>query len=347
MRAGLAPAAEPELSADSLSQSLPGPDPGCIGTPDVEMAFEAVFGKGATQAVTPTTASAADFDQAAVRELFTEIAAAHARPVRNLVFELKRGTATREWIEICRPVMETLARSAESMDLPEVAKKMIDLNAALSLAAAGDGPTIEAGARDLILSCYEEMAEALPESFRRGDEERRRESIIIHSLLKQVPDVGHVTFQRLYGAGLTSLESLFLATAEDLALTAGIPEWLCERICQRMQAYRHQLARERDASGEGERREHLRRLVDDLRRKHKGYERASSEEWTDPQLAEQKRELREARQACALQIEVLLADLGEVELAERIQRLPMGLRLEALGQFVESAEGAPLTAQEA
>jgi hypothetical protein len=240
--------------------------------------------------------------------------------------------------------METLARSAESMELPEVAKKMIDLSAALSLAAAGEGSAIESGARDLILSSYEDLAEALPGSFRKGDEERRRESIIIHSLLKQVPDVGHVTFQRLYGAGLTNLEALFLATAGDLAITSGIPEWLCERICQRMQAYRHQLARERDASGEGERREHLRRLVDDLKRKHKGYERVASEEWTDPQLAEQKRGLREAREACALQIEVLLADLGEVELAERIQRLPMGLRLEALGQFVESAEGAPVTA---
>ncbi len=308
--------------------------------PDGARALDEAFGQGASQSVTYVSEIAKELDQAAVRELYGSIAANHARPIKNFLFELKRGTATKEWLEICRPVMATLIEGAEGMDLAAAARALREFDEALALASEGPGHGLEPAARDLLLRGYDEMALELPEIFRAGDEERRRETIIIHSLLKQVPDVGHVTFERLYGAGLTTLEALFLAGRDDLAATTGIPAWLCERICSRMQEHRLDLERAQRSSGQVERRSRLRALVDELRRRHEGYESAAEEEWTDPALAEAKREHRQGRQMCALQIEVVLAELGELDLVEEMQRLPFSRRIEKLHEFIASDAGA-------
>jgi hypothetical protein len=214
---------------------------------------------------------------------------------------------------------------------------MSEFDEALGLAQSdGAGSSIEDAARDLLLSSFDEMAAALPEAFQAGDDERRRDTIIIHSLLKQVPDIGHVTFERLYGAGLTSLEALFVANAEDLAATTGIPPRLCERIVERMQEHRRELERSQRASGLGERRERLRKLVEELRLKHEGFERAASD-WGESDLSEEKRECRQERQMCALQIEVVLAEMGELDLVEQIQKLPFGRRIERLREFIDGS----------
>ena len=308
---------------------------------ELDFALDGLFKDGAAEGFASTEASGDEFDKASLRELFGGIAGNHSRPVKNLVFELRRRTATKEWVEICRPVMTTLIQAAEATGLAEAARRMTDFDEALSLAASGAEPGIDETARELVLSCYDEMAQALPEAFQQGEDERRRETIIIHALLKQIPDVGHVTFQRLFGAGLTTLEALFLASEEDLVLTTGIPDRLCARICARMRDYRHELQKERAASGEGERREQLRRLLDELRQEHQGYEEAAAREWTDPALAERKREHRQGRQICALKIEVLLADMGEPDLAEQVQRMPFGLRIEALERFLAGPSLVP------
>lgn len=322
------------------SAPAPAPDSGVEGVEpaDVDRAIDAAFGEGASRNVTPVSAIAKELDEAAVRELYGGIAANHARPVKNFVFELRRGTATKEWIEVCRPVMATLIQGAESMELKDAAKAMSEFDEALGLAQAdGAGAGIDDAARDLILTAFHEMETALPEAFQVGEEERRRETIIIHSLLKQVSDVGHVTFERLYGAGLTSLEALFVANGDDLAATTGIPTFLCERIVERMQRHRKDLERSQKASGQGERRERLRKLVDELGAKHEGFERAAAEGWTDPARDEVKRECRQGRQLCALQIEVVLAEMGELDLVEQIQKLPFGRRIERLREFIDAS----------
>lgn len=332
--------APPRAAAAAPPQAVATPSARESEAAEVDRSLDAVFGEGASKNVTHVSAIAKELDEAAVRELFGGIAANHARPIKNFIFELKRGSATKEWIEVCRPVMATLLEGAESMELRGAAKAMTEFNEALGLAQSdGDGAAIDDTARDLLLAAYHEMAEALPEAFQAGDDERRRETMIIHSLLKQVPDVGHVTFERLYGAGLTSLEALFVANREDLAATTGIPGWLCDRIVERIQVHRKELERTQRASGQGERRERLRKLVADLRAKHEGFERAAAEEWADPSRAETKRECRQGRQMCALQIEVVLAEMGEVDLVEQIQKLPFGRRIERLVEYIDhSAE---------
>src|SRR6185503_20676105 len=193
-------------------------------------------------------------DQSAVETLFADIAANYARPVKNFIFELKRGTATKDWTEICRPAMHGITRAAEGMGLTLAAQRMVDFEAALSLAQNSEQRVLQGDVRDLILWCYEDLIKVMPQAFIIGEEEQQREGIIIDSLLKQIPDVGRVTIDKLYRAGLTSLETLYLAKKDDLAVATGISSSLSERICEKFQAYRTRLENEaRDLSGERDR----------------------------------------------------------------------------------------------
>lgn len=308
---------------------------------DFDEAFDAAFNTNLSPDIATSSPSAGEVqhDEDAIQDLFANIAANYAKPVKNFVFELKRGTATKEWIDICRPALRSISRAAESMELKTAAKKMVDFDEALSLAQASEERVLGGEVRDLILSSYEELVEVLPQTFIIGDEEQQREGIIINSLLKQIPDLGRVTFEKLYGAGLTSLDTLFLAKKEDLAAATGIPLWLCERICNKFQQYREELeGTPRDVAQSGYR-GRLVELVAELKRQHEGFERASADEWANPALANEKRKFRQNRQACVLQINVVLAEMGELDLVNEIQKLSFDRRIQRLEEYIQSTAG--------
>ena len=272
-------------------------------------------------------------DQSAVETLFADIAANYARPVKNFIFELKRGTATKDWTEICRPAMHGITRAAEGMGLTLAAQRMVDFEAALSLAQNSEQRVLQGDVRDLILWCYEDLIKVMPQAFVIGEEEQQREGIIIDSLLKQIPDVGRVTIDKLYRAGLTSLETLYLAKKDDLAVATGISSSLSERICEKFQAYRARLENEaRDLNGE---RDRLSLMLNELRRHHEGFQQASANE-SDPALAAEKRDCRQQRQSCALWINVLLAEIGELELINELEKLSFDRRIERLEEYLAS-----------
>jgi len=270
-------------------------------------------------------------DQAIVEDLFADIAANYARPVKNFIFELRRGTATKDWVDICRPAMQGITRAAEGMGLRVAAQHMVDFEAALSLASQSEERVLSGELRDLLLWCYEDLIKVMPQAFTVGEEEQQREGIIIHSLLMQIPDVGRVTVEKLYRAGLTSLDTLFLAKKEDLAVATGIPVVLSERICEKFQAYRTGLQSKRDVADSGQR-SRLADMVTELRRQHEGYVEASD----NPAQAAEKREYRNSRQAVVLWINVTLAEVGELELINELQKLSFDKRIQRLEEFLSS-----------
>jgi hypothetical protein len=306
---------------------------------DFDVAFDAAFNVGNDNGQVATGVGDVRHDEEAIRDLFAKIAANYARPVKNFIFELKRGTATKEWIEICRPALRSISRAAESMDLATAAKKMVDFDEALSLAQSSEDRVLGGEIRDLILSSYDELVEVMAEAFVVGEEEQQREGIIINSLLKQIPDLGRVTFEKLYGAGLTSFDTLFLAKKEDLGAATGIPLWLCERICNKFQEYREELEGTPRDVAQSSYRSKLAELVEDLRRQHEGFEQASAQEWSNPALASDKRKFRQNRQACVLQINVVLAEMGELDLVNEIQKLSFDRRIQRLEEYLQSTEG--------
>jgi hypothetical protein len=306
---------------------------------DLNDAFDSLVSQETPTESQPASAGMSSSDQAVVEDLFADIAANYARPVKNFIFELKRGTATKDWIDICRPAMQGIRRSAEGMGLTLAAQRMVDVETAFSLAQGSDHRVLTGEIRDLLLTCYEDLIQVMPQAFVVGEEEQQREGIIINALLLQIPNMGHVTVEKLYRAGLTSLETLFLAQRDDLAVATGIPAAMSERICEKFQSYRAELAgnsRELGASGQ---RARLSEMVADLRRQHEGLELAEND-WTDPAVASKKREYRQQRQSCSLRINVLLAEMGEIDLVNELQKLSFERRIQRLEEYLASPHAA-------
>ncbi len=194
---------------------------------------------------------------------------------------------------------------------------------------------IDGALREAILAAYEELASVMPQAFALDLDRSQREAVILQSLLLQVPDVKKITVDKLYAAGLTSLEAMLLANPGDLAAATGIDPLLAERIVQRFRAYRDQLRSTVPDATRAQERERIAELTARLRREHAAFEQASRS-WTR-EAAEQKKELRKARAQTLLDIQVVLARLGEVDRLKDIERLPFERKLAQLESFLEEA----------
>lgn len=281
-------------------------------------------------------------DQAPIRDLFADIAANYVRAVRNFMIEINRGDTVKEWIDICQPAVLSIKRSAEKMELDDVYRAIEDFDAILELASNSEGRLITGEIREELISTYDTLVMLMPQAFTLDGERDQRESIIIHSLLMQVTDVRKVTVDKLYAAGLTTLEVFFLAKSEDLAATAGIPDWLGAKIVDKFQGYRAEIQSVAPDANRTAERAKLATLIGDLKTQQEGYERASNG-WTE-EAAEEKKRLRQARQDTLLQINVVLAQLGEVDLIHEIEKLPFERRIDRLAAFLVEggAENIPL-----
>jgi hypothetical protein len=281
--------------------------------------------------------SSEDVDRAALRDLFTDIASGQAAPVRSFVGDLRAGTATGEWLQICRPIMANLLESATSLGLDEAARPMSEFLCAMDLAAerrAGkDGP-IDAAARDILVEAYGALMEAFPGAFALDETASRRDTMLLHALLKQVRGVGTVTFDALYGVGLTSVEALSQASPGDLSSTTGIAVPLCEAICAGLRE--HRLDLERNAHLPAERRfaERLNELLHALVKEHDAFLRLDGEAGFDEARAERKRAARRNRDLRALKIDATLIEMGEVDRADAWRVLSFDRRIEHLGTFL-------------
>jgi hypothetical protein len=284
----------------------------------------------------PAALPAAGVDDGGPQQLFAEIAATHAQPVKDFIFELNRGTATKDWIDVCMPVLGSIIHGAESLDLHAVAQRIVDFRDALAQVEADGGAksTFDAESRAFLLARYGSLVEAMPATFDLGQETRQRETIIIHSLLRQIPEVGRVSLEKLYAAGLTSLDRLFVATPAEMSSTTGIPPWLCESICGKLRDHRSQLEREKAESSKGDLRERLARLVCELRSHQQRLQRITAARRSRPDGGAEKRACLRDRQACTLKIDVLLAELGEVARVEELRKLAVARRIDRLEQWL-------------
>lgn len=274
-------------------------------------------------------------DDGGPAELFASIAATYCQPIKEFIVELKQGTATHEWIEMCMPVMGSIIHGAESLDLHQVAARMVEFRDALTAVESMDkSKPFDRAARELILKRYEALVEALPQTFEAGDDSDRRDSIIMHSLLRQVPDVGRVTLEKLYAAGLTSMATLYLANPGDMAAATGVPATLCERICRRISEHRQQIEGGSDASSQFDCRRQLVARVSELRQHQEELRRISDSARAASDNGAAKRECIRLRQSCSLQIEILLAEMGEVELVQEVRKLGIDPRIARLNQYL-------------
>ncbi len=305
---------------------------------DVADAFDNAF-ETACSANTELTASIKERTQdkaaeAAVQDLFVQIAANYAIPLKSFMFELQRGTASKDEIELCRPVLNSVRGAVELMNLPQTVQRISDLDDALLLGLSSSDRLLKGEVRRRILSSYEALVGIMPEAFRLGGESLKREDIIIKSLLKQIPGLGCVTLEKLYKAGLGSLDSLFLANKEDLAAATGVSRRICELICDKVAEHRKEIeALPHDAAHSAWRRR-LAGMVSRLRDEIE-VERGSNSAQGCP-TEEQRRPHQ--RQLYFLQITVILAEIGELDLLSRMHKLSFRRRIQLLDEYLARPE---------
>ena len=275
-------------------------------------------------------------DLAEVRGLFAALAVNHVRQVRDFMIDLRWRDATLEWVGICEPALRSLRRAADKLELRDLCEALDRFGEALSSPAIpGTGRTIDGERREVLLARYADLATVMPQAFALDLDRSQRETVILQSLLLQVRDVKKVTLDKLYAAGLTSLEALFLATAADIAATAGISQALAARIVERFVAYREQVKGAVPDATRTKERERIGELTARLRREHDEYELAG-QAWSR-EADERRKAARKARGQTLLDIQVLLARLGEVERLNDLERLPFERKVTHLESFLEEA----------
>jgi hypothetical protein len=281
------------------------------------------------------TSSVDDRESFEVRALFAQIAAAYVRPVRDFMMELAWGDAPREWVDVCEPAIRSMRRSAESLDYPELCEALDAFGDGLSSVVETNEPTISGEIKERLITTYARLASVMPPAFELDGERGGREPIIIQSLLAQIPDVGKVTTDKLYGAGLTSLEVLCMATPEDITFVTGISADLSERIVTKFQEYRRDIESTNVDATRSTERGRLAEISAELRATDELY-RSTSTSWEVAEIA-QRRRLRQARTERLLEAYVLLARLGEVDRLRRIERLPYALKIRELEAYLAEA----------
>jgi hypothetical protein len=270
-----------------------------------------------------------------VRELFAELAANHMRQVRDFMIDVTWGEATRDWASVCEPALRSLRRAAEKLELTELCTCLDDYRGSLEKVLESPDRVISGSTRDLLVKSYGRLLEIMPQAFALESDRTQREAVIVQSLLLQVPEVRKVTIDKLYAAGLTSLEVMFAARADDIAATTGIPLRLAERIVEKVQLYKKEMATVVPDAARSAERERLTTLARELKRQHLEYEQAALA-WSEDAGAK-KRYLRQARDETLLRIKVLFARLGEVERLSKIERLPYEKKIENIETFLEEA----------
>lgn len=277
-------------------------------------------------------------DREETRDLFGQIAVNYIKPVKQFMFELSRGSASSDWIPVCLPAIESMISSLKTMNLHEEEEVLDIFKTYLMELQKRNVRIIEGEYQKVAMDLYGHLKETFPQTFELGDMGVQREGIIIFSLLKQIPDVGKVTLDKLFAAGLSTLEMLFLATPRDLSRTTGIPNRLSEKICVKIQTYKEEYHDRPVDENHESINDMLNSIVGDLEDYHQLYEDLINEGWTDPDFNNKKKEYRKARQEASLKINVLLAEMGEVELVEKLERMPFDRRIEELKTFLASAQ---------
>jgi len=269
--------------------------------------------------------------EASIQELFCQIAATYSVPLKNFIFTLQSHTATKNTIEFCRPILHSIRSAAESINLDEAVHRMDQFDAALAEGQSGANLFIKDEVRKKILDAYGALAEVLPGTFQFGEESRKREDIIIHSLFQQIPGVGKRAFEKLSRCGLGSLHMLFSANPEDLAAATGIQRNLCAKICNKIQQYSKEAEQRACESSQSGYHSRLVELANKLQKLGQS-QKAGVTSRSASTKSRQGQARRQRRSQILLEVHIILAELGELELILRIQKASPKKKIQILNQ---------------
>ena len=310
----------------------------------VDSALDRLFSAtGPTGGPAPGVSTASDHE--AVMATFEELAVGHSADVRSLMMEVRWGEARASWFELARPALRSLRAMAGQVEHVALAAALDGFGAAVDEALRPGAPPIVApAARDKLLAAYAPLVTALPAAFELQGERDRREPVVVRALLGQVPGLEPLMLDKMMGAGLGRLEALFQARAEEIGAVAGLRGDVAAAVVARVQAWRRATPATLATPDRPATARELATLVQALEADHLAFEEAARG-WSEADRGA-KRRLRRQREVGFLQLTIVLARLGEVDLALDLEKLPYARRLEELGRLVSRvgpgpAPGAP------
>jgi hypothetical protein len=295
----------------------------------IELEAEPAPGRPQTEHGVSTSA-----DLAEVRGVFNEVAAIHVAQVRDVMLELRYGDAQPSWIEQTQPALRSLRAMAEQMELTDLCQALDQFCVAVDAAVAGRA-RIDDAAKAELLRRYQRLIELIPQAFELDAERDRREPIIVEALLCQVPGVEKRTIEKLFAVGLSRLDALIHATAEELAVVAGLRSELAEAIVHQFQSYRSAAHSALSAPDPLAERRALGDLLIMMSVQNDEYNHVATL-WTD-EARTRKNETRKQREQVFQRIKVALARLGERDLLARLDRLPFNDRITTLDRYLSAA----------
>jgi len=247
------------------------------------------------------------------------------RQVRDYLIELDlESRPSGECLEVCKSVLGSLNGATQSLG-DAVAAACAELQRALG------EPAPRGDALSLVKQRYDAVASLVPELGEFEAERRERVKLILRSILEQVPGLGPLGRGKLEAAGYSDVQKLSQASQEDL-VAAGLAPELASKVFERVLRFNRRLNSvppEADRSAE---RERLKRLTSTLKEQNQRHE-ALENDWSKSGLG-LRNQLRDERAETMSQVSLLLARLGELGTAERIERLPFDKKASELERLL-------------
>lgn len=291
----------------------------------------------------PMDAAEAEHDDAsdarAAEETFIAVAGAHALPLRQFMGQLALGATPRRWAKTSKAALQPLLEGSRQMGLEPLVEAFGAFETALERAAEGTGAYLDSDARQELRAAYATLVERLPDAFPAENGSDGRERFLLESLLLQVPSVRRRTLDRLYAAGLQSLEHLQAASSDELAQVTGLAPGLAAAIAKRITRFEHERAELDPAEMQQQLRDKLEALSKRLARLQSDFEEAD-----EAGRADEKRIARRSRTVAALELETSFAQLGELALVEELRRSATAHKIARVEAYLERAQaGAELS----
>jgi hypothetical protein len=140
---------------------------------------------------------------------------------------------------------------------------------------------------------------------------------------------------KLYAAGLSTLSQLSQARPDEVSAVAGIEPEIAASVVEHVQRFE----RERSKLGPNELRnqaiERLRAIVTRISELQTDFELAEADD-----DVEQKRVARRGRDAALRELDLVLAEIGELSVIEELKRCPVQAKLRRVTSYLEQLQAS-------
>lgn len=325
----------PTTAAEPETRAMPSPEPGAAPGEDDAGAIDRLLRAPAAARDQAAIEAERAADMRAAAETFEQLLAAGTAPLHDFMFQLSLGRTPPRWAAAAHAVIAPFLDGARQMELAELEGALAGLAAALERAAAEAGASISRESIDAIEQAYAELGRQLPNAFAAPELGDGRRLLMLESLLLQVPAMNRRSLDKLYGAGLGSLDRLCGAKAGEIAAVTGLGPELAEAIAERVRRFERERNGLDPAELRSQVRERLRAAVGRLAEQQDEFERAEAE--ASPA---RKRAARRAREATARELDFALAEIGELSLVEELKRCAVRSKIRRVESYLEQAQAS-------